>query len=330
MMTASHLGLRATLVVLLAALPLVVAAAPGAADWVERMARSMTRQDYVGTFIYHHDGRIEAMRIVHRRTDEGVRERLISLNGAAREVLRDDEKVTCFFPDSESVMVDRRAGRNPLTEVVPREAERLEPYYDLALGSEGRVAGRDAQRVVLSPRDGFRYGYEFWIDRERGVLLRSDLIGTDGAAVEQIMFTEIDFPRRIPDDWLKPRVSGEGYTWMEFGTAGGEPEAAALSEWQVTDLPPGFALRSSEYRAIPGSDGPVAHYLFSDGLASVSVYVDRQESAVKPLIGGARMGAMSAYGRVIADHQVVVVGETPMRTVKAVAESVARSGEREP
>ena len=65
------------------------------------------------------------------------------------------------------------------------------------------------------------------------------------------------------------------------------------------------------------------HLVLSDGLASVSVYVESDPQA-EGLEGGTRIGAVHAAGRRISGHQVTVVGEVPLETVEAVLAGIRR------
>ena len=80
------------------------------------------------TTVYLHDGKLDAMRIIHQNVGGDEKERLVSLTGSAREVIRDNQSVTCILPDSKSVMVGRSRPRQPFP-VLPRDLESLEKYY---------------------------------------------------------------------------------------------------------------------------------------------------------------------------------------------------------
>jgi len=69
-------------------------------DWVQKMSDAMRNLNYQGDFVYLHENRLEGMRISHYRDEHGEKERLISLNGEAREVIRDNQNLTCIWPSS--------------------------------------------------------------------------------------------------------------------------------------------------------------------------------------------------------------------------------------
>jgi len=294
--------------------------------WLERVNSALRELDYTGTFVYRYDGSMETLRIWHQaRPDGGERERLHSLTGDAREILRDGDTITRILPDSKSVVVDRREATNPLNDLLPKDITSLRPYYRLQLAGQGRVAGREAVRVRIEPKDEARYGYTFWIDRDSGLLLRSDLHGDGGEVLEQIMFVSLELVDHIADSDLEPHLSGDGFTWArrsQHERVPGEPEGG----WRVTDLPPGFELRMREMHPLPDNDGAVIHHVYSDGLATVSLYIDRHVHK-HVLEGLSRMGAMNAYGRMVGGYQVLVVGEVPAGTVERIARAVVHGGD---
>ncbi|PWG63758.1 MucB/RseB C-terminal domain-containing protein [Spiribacter halobius] len=325
MIVASRARLAAAACSLLFGLALIAGAAHAgehsAQAWLERVNSALRDLNYTGTFVYRYDGNIESLRIWHKALPGGSeRERLHSLNGDAREILRDDDTVTCILPDAQSVVVDRRQASNPLSELLPADIAALQPHYRFSLRGEGRVAGRAAVRVMIEPRDDARYGYELWVDRDTGLLLRSDLRDDAGEILEQILFVSLEVVDSLPDSALEPHLSGEGFSWVRRSVQQRPPETPDDS-WRITDLPPGFELRMSEMHSLPGSEGMVRHHVYSDGLATVSLYVDRHVHEGL-LEGLSRMGAMNAYGRTIDGYQALVVGEVPAHTVERMARSL--------
>ncbi|HSS66086.1 MAG TPA: sigma-E factor regulatory protein RseB domain-containing protein, partial [Gammaproteobacteria bacterium] len=183
-----------------------------AGEWLEKMARAAQSLNYDGTFVYRNGDRMESMRIIHLATPAGERERMFSLTGAAREVLRDSEKVTCILPDNQSVVVKKSRPRSVTLRVFdPREG--FARHYDLSSQPGERVAGRKTALIKVTPKDEYRYGYRLWLDRVTGLLLKSELVGDSGRALEQIVYTDIKLPATIPEELLEPAISGEGYTW---------------------------------------------------------------------------------------------------------------------
>lgn len=295
------------------------AQAEEAQRWLERMTNAVKTLNYQGTFVYNHQGRLETMRLIHRADEHGEQERLYSLTGVPREIIRDNEKVTCILPEDRAVRIDWRQSSNPFAEVIPADIEPLREHYRFELQGKGRVADRSGQVIAILPRDQYRYGYRLWIDTESGLLLRSDLLNETGETLEQLLFTRLETVDVIPDEWLQPAISGDNFVryQLERDRLGPKP---ATSTWHAAN-PPGYELRAHRLQYLPGRAKQVEHLLFSDGLASVSVYIE-QTDAEHAFSGVSRVGAVSAFGRWLEGTQFTVVGEVPVKTVERIGKSL--------
>ena len=315
----------------------VATAAPHAADergevraLLDRMVQASRTINYVGTFVYRNGSMLQSMKIIHRAGEGGGRERLVALSGAAREVIRDGRWVTCILPDDRTVVVARqRPGRLSPSTVFESEVAVGSNVVDLySLSSDGseRIADREAIVVDVRPRDRYRYGFRLAVDRETGLLLKSELLDGDGAVLEQIVYTHLELPRTIPDEALEPGISDAGFTRYEVAdTAGtGSDSATGTHDWTIGWLPAGFRMTDKSFDPIRTGHHPVDHRVYSDGLASLSIFIERGIGAGDRLEGRSSVGAFNAYGRVVDGYQISVVGEVPGITVEKVAASVAR------
>jgi sigma-E factor negative regulatory protein RseB len=293
-----------------------------ARQWLDGMSNALQSLNYDGTFVYLHDGKLETMRIVHQASEQGEQERLVSLTGSPREVLRDDKVVTCIMADSKSVMVGKSRPRSPFP-MVPEDLDSLSRYYQLQDVGADRIAGHMTRIVTITPRDHFRYGYRFWIDSSNYMLLKSDLTGVDGEAIEQLMFTHLNVSEHLSTLALQPTLTGEGYNWTRQGADGRNSAVVpGTPDWVVKRLPAGFELTDFQRKRMRKGGASVEHLVFSDGLATMSVYVEKLISDDKAFLGLSSMGALNAFGAVVDGYQVTVVGEVPPATVQMVARSV--------
>lgn len=301
-----------------------VVGADSAHQWLNGMSNALKMLDYDGTFVYQHDDKMDVMRIIHRVDAGGRRERLVSLTGSAREVLRDDRSVTCILPDNKSVMIGQSSSPQPFP-VVPDDLASISRHYRLEDKGDDHMIGYRARVIAVTPKDRFRYGYRFWIEQDSHMLLKSDLTGTDGNTIEQVQFTTLDIGGDIPASELQPSLTGDGYTWLrqtEINTA--QDPAAGMPSWSVRQLPAGFMLTDFRRRRLHEQGGDAEHMVFSDGMAMVSVYVEQALPGTRAFEGLSAMGAMNAYGALIDGYQVTVVGEVPPATVEMMATSVER------
>ena len=285
---------------LLLALSTPAAAEDGAA-WLQRMAAALSGLDYSGTFVYVRDGQVDALRVLHRADPHGAHERLTTLSGEPRELVRRGGQARLLGGIAAPVAAPDVAAT--------ADAADWQPHYQVVLAGRDRVAGQASRIVEIRPRDGFRYGYRLWLEEASALPLKSIAYGSDGVAVEQWMFTEIAIGRR-PDD-------------AELGTMESDRSPAAdpgpgAQSWQVLDVPRGYRLRRRA--ALP--DGG-EQQVYGDGLASVSVYVEPLAATDANLSGLLRRGALSMFGRVVGGQQVTVVGAVPAATVERFAQGVA-------
>jgi sigma-E factor negative regulatory protein RseB len=313
-------GARFAALSMLLAVGVAIAAEPQ--EWLERMNKALTTRNYIGVFTHNQAGRVETLRIIHRVRGGDVSERLLSLDGPGREFIRQGDELTCYFPDKRVVLVERRAPDvdGLLLGALPPVDKTDSVGYEIRGGERERLLGRTTRLVALQPRDQYRYGYRLWIDEQTSMPLKTQLCGASGEVIEQIVFSNIDLPERIPDSMFKPLVDASNYRWLRADRQIVTTSTPAL--WEAMKLPPGFRMTTRSAQALPGSSEPVAHLVFSDGIASVSVFVEAQKANAETTEGPARVGSSSAFSTVVDGHQVTAVGEVPPTTVEFIANQV--------
>ena len=291
---------------------------------INAMSSAGRQLNYDGIFVYRHGSKMDTMRIIHKANGGNEQERLVSLTGSAREVIRDSETVTCYFPDNQAVLVEKSRYKKFLSTQLPEPIEKIADYYDFSVGGKERVAGRSAWIINIMPRDDYRYGYQLWIDEETKLMLKSELKDDSGWPVEQILFTSISFLPDIPDELLKPAVSGKGYTWYS-NSAKGSPVTADRSAWEVTSLPTGFMLTGREKQDAPENGTPLEHMIYSDGLAMVSVFIEQVNAPGNLQAHPTKIGGVNTFAIYTNGYQVTAVGEVPLKTVRLMANSVVQN-----
>lgn len=282
----------------------------------------MRNLNYRGDFVYVHENHLESMQISHYRDVHGEKERLISLNGEAREVIRDNQNLTCIWPSSRKVVVDvsRKNSFSPI--FIPEDIARLEKFYVMKLLGKDRVANMNAVVVHIDPKDKYRYGMKFWINEDNGLMMKSNLINENGKVVEKVMFTSLKLfegDEKLVIDTM-PKID-ENFTLVRYHSGDSSKSFAADNSWQLGQTPGGFWRESVMKRKIPGSDDFVHQMVYTDGLASLSVFIERQSGITSQ--GESSMGAVNAFIRILKNHSVTAIGEVPAVTVKEVAESVS-------
>ncbi|MFT5398508.1 MAG: sigma-E factor negative regulatory protein RseB [Gammaproteobacteria bacterium] len=298
-----------------------VANAGSAMDWVQRMSDSMRNLSYRGNFVYLHENQLESMQISHFHDDKGEKERLVSLNGEAREVLRDNQNLTCIWPSSRKIVVDfsRKNSFSPI--FIPEDIARIEKFYEMKLLGRDRIASMDTVVIHIMPKDQFRYGMKFWINEANGLMMKSSLINENGKEVEQVMFTQLELLEDKADLMLDQVTDlDDTFTLVRFHSGDSSQTFAADQAWRIDAAPGGFWRESVFKREVPGTENFVQQMVYTDGLASLSVFIEKDNQQV--IEGGTSMGAVNAFMRVMDNYSVTAIGEVPAITVKQVAESI--------
>jgi len=306
--------------VLVAVLVAAPVQAQDAAQWLQRAANAARTLDYVGTISNQHGSRIETSRLAHFN-DGGVEyEKLSSLDGPAREVIRLNEQVRCYYTDAKLVRVEPRALHNVFPSLLPQQMATLTEHYTLRKAETARVAGLETQAYVFEPKDTLRYGHKFWADIGTGLLLKARLINERGDPVEQFAFTDIQIGGRLDRSNFKTVFPPAPADWQVIETPGADvlPQETG---WVVKDLPAGFTKVVEGFRTLRGKPDKVAHLVFSDGLVAISVFIEPTPASPQP-VGLSQQGGVNVYSRPLNEHLVTVLGEAPGSTVRQIAYSV--------
>jgi sigma-E factor negative regulatory protein RseB len=280
-----------------------------AKDWLERIGPALERQDYQGTLVTVSGNSIDTLGVFHSWDGGRERMRLVALAGPKREVIRDDKMVMCIGTGLGSVGYDGDANRwNPAGKFA--EAGKL-PNYSARMVKTGRVADRDCQVVDLQPKDQWRYGYRLWLDHDTGLPLRIALLGEQGRPMEQMAFTQLSTTKPAAAD-LKPSTT-EGLRRVQNLMVN---RVAEDPRWRVSPPPPGFTLRGGRRL------GESVQLLYSDGLASVSVYIEPVAGARRSGENAIRRGAVNVHTRLANGRRIVAIGKVPAATVTYFARHV--------
>ena len=304
-----------------------------AVKWLQRMGAALHTLNYDGVFVYQHGEQLSSMRLIHGSNEQGEHERLVSLTGVAREVIRSHGQVTCILPDTRSVIVERTDQSRPgFPHLLPKQIQQISDSYRFELGRQARVSGLLAQQIRILPRDNYRYSYHLWIDVDSGMLLKAELRNKQ-QIIEQFMFTSLRFMSKFPDGLLEPEVNKTDFlSYRHIRRDNAKPVKLEENNWQVEFLPTGFKLKHHQYQfqtrpqnvvlSTASSAEPVHHLVYSDGLSTVSVFFEKLQASQQPMSGVSPLGAVNAYATMIDQTQITVVGEVPEQTVRQIAESV--------
>ena len=289
-------------------------------SWLDRMNVAIEQLNYRGTFVHVVDGNPETLEIVHRYEDGVVGEKISSDAENGREILRTHDLVRSVFPEKRLVVLEEPEGSSIPVAPSLNYTDELDSYYQLTTFPKGSVAGRQTQVVSIRARDEYRYGYLLWLDREHGLPLKIQVRDDTGTVIESILFTDISVLDSIPEFAVAPSLNVEGYTWKRPAQVA--VEAMRDENWEATRLPNGFWRLDSRQVLLAGSKYPVRHLVYTDGLATVSVFIAHPKSDADMPEGFSRFGSTNAYSLKIDGRLATAIGEVPARTVQGIATSL--------
>lgn len=295
---------------------------------IERLATAMEELSYQGTFVYVRGKDVMTMRVTHVRDENGTRERMYSMSGPHREIIRDADGVRCVLGDDAESTHDPLVSRSLFPKLPLEELEEARGRYLFKVGGNTRIAGHRAQRLTILARDEFRYGYDLWLEEKTGLLLRWVLYDADRSSLATLMFTDLSYGEDIDLSELQSATPRDAFVRLETKPSAEpapSPAPAAAHRVGRPDLagtPPGFRLAAHSPWPDEEDQG-LQHFVFSDGLASVSVYIEDSRKAQGLKEGLSRMGTMNAYSRNAGAWQVTAIGEVPAITVKTFSNAFA-------
>jgi sigma-E factor negative regulatory protein RseB len=293
-----------------------------ARDWLERMSAAMSQMSYQGTFVYVQGDNVETMRITHVADEQGTRERLVSVTGPQREILRDSNGVRLVRGDEQSVLEDPAFGRSFFPEIPLDRLDVADSPYVLHMGPGERIAGHQGRKLKILPRDEFRYGYSLWLEENSALLLKWELLGEKNRSLAKLMFTDLRLGSEVNRSELNSPNPLKDFNKVESGLPSDQGLAQSRPRWKPAFLPPGFHLTAHRYQGRQ-QQHIFEHLVYSDGIVAVSVYVETTAKDERQETGLRRLGTTHAFTRQSEDVLITVVGDVPAVTVKTIANAVA-------
>ncbi len=316
---------------LLACLPLSAMAAPVAdaqdtRSWLGRIHQAAGLNNFQGTFVVSGGGSVSSARIAHYGVGAHQYERIESLDGPARHVFRHNDWVHTVWPQTREAQIEQRSVQGTFPGLLQVADARFADFYQVKRQQDERVAGFDADVLILQPRDSLRFGYRLWAEKQSGLLLRSDVLGEHGEVLETSVFSELTMGIKAqPDSVLMPMKKLDGYRITRLSM-----QATQLSAqgWVLRSTVPGFQPVNCVKRPLNGHGAEslpeVIQAVFSDGLSYVSVFIEPFNAArhAQPL--QISMGATHTLARRNADVWTTAVGDVPLTTLRTFLDGLER------
>lgn len=298
--------------------------------WLTRIHRAATTHSFTGLYVVSAGGMVSSSRITHYCEGQQQFERIDALDGQMRRVLRHNDLVTTIWPHSRVALVEHR---NAMMTAFPsllhgNDAE-VAQYYDLQVLGDDRVAGYEAQLLLLRPRDRERYGYRLWAEKASGLLLRAEVLGERDEVLEAAAFSEISIGvRPQPEQVLAAMKKVAGYRIVKPLPVATHLEAEG---WISKAAVPGFRQTSCVMRPLDAtasadaSGQQVLQATWSDGLSSVSVFIEPYQADRHTQEISTSIGATQTLMKRHNEWWITVMGDVPAATLRQFARGLQRS-----
>jgi sigma-E factor negative regulatory protein RseB len=294
--------------------------------WLKKMASASRQQNYSGTIVYQYGNQVETSRVVHFVNSAGGEfEKLETLDGPPREVVRSNEQVICYLPNAKMVLIEERSrnARN-FPALVPESVHGLSDSYQIRTEDVDRVAGYDCQWIALTPRDNLRYGRRFCAELASALPLRAHTVNEKGEPIESFAFTQLALGGTFSRDKVKSKYADRSRTqnWrIDRSALSMAPSTPADTGWVLTSQLPGFKKLMEAKRSLMGRSSSISQIVLSDGLAAVSIFIEPMPN-VQAAQSLSHQGAVNIYKRPYGNHVVTVLGEAPAGTIMQIANSL--------
>ncbi len=308
-------------------LPSPEAAPRSVVEWLMRIHEASKRRAYIGTFVVSVDGNLSSAKIWHVCDGTQQMERVESLSGTPRSTFRRDDQVIVFFPGTKLARIENRVSLSLFPSLLTSPDSKVDEYYSASRAGHERIAGVDAEIVQLMPKDHWRFGYRVWMEVASGLVVKLQTLDGRGQVLEQVAFSELQLDAPVKMERLAQMMANtEGYRVERIDLV---KTSAQAEGWSLRRAVDGFVPMGC-YRRPPlagrgGAPSETVQWIFSDGLASVSLFLepyDRQRHVREAV---AMNGATRTLSRRLQDWWVTVVGEVPEQTLQAFAESLVRT-----
>jgi sigma-E factor negative regulatory protein RseB len=306
--------------------------------WLLRIQEATKNRSFSGTFVFSAGGAMSSARITHYGQGPNQFERVDSLDGPPRQLLRHNDVVHTVWSQSGVVVVEKRDSRFTFPALLLGADEQVFANYEvLSLQGVERIAGHDAMVLMLKPKDEHRYGYRLWSDKVSGLLLRADVVGERNEVLESSAFSEVTIGVKAqPEQVLSDIKKLSAYRSIKV-----EMTPTTLDEhgWQLKSMVPGFkqircferpwgtsqVVNSNErYQAANAGPNKALQVIYSDGLTHVSVFIEPFDGSRHGRQVPVFLGATRTFYARHADWWITAVGDVPLATLRSLAQGLQK------
>lgn len=280
--------------------PITTFAENDAFNLLNKMTQSLSQMSYKGVLVHMKNNDVITLKVSHTVEDGEEVERVEGLNKDGK-------------PYSRTLT-------NYSLSKLPTFDKKMQAVYSFDLGNIKKVAARPCQVVIARPKDRMRYLQKFCVDTKTSLLLDYTIIDKSHEPIEQFMFTNVELIESDVEDKtlslatarVEPDIDTEKAISLVSAKKGNETDLA----WSLKVTPKGFSLRKAPRMEEEQDEIATEHYILSDGLSSVSLFISEKIPDAKET--STHSGALNVITYYKNDFSVTLVGAVPKNTLKNI------------
>jgi sigma-E factor negative regulatory protein RseB len=294
--------------------------------WLMRIHDAASTRNYQGTLVVTTGGASSSSRVAHFADGMEQFERVDWLDGEARSLLRHNDVVHTLWPKARVAVVEQRDPRAIFPALLSGGDRRVLEWYELRPLGVDRVAGLDADVMLLRARDGLRFSQRLWAERRSGLLLRADVLSASGQLLESVAFSELAIGVKAQPELVMATLKHlQGYRVIR---AQALPAQLGNEGWSLGSTPAGFrevhCARRSLDPTSPDASPLVLQSIYSDGLTHVSLFIEPFEPRRHQAEVNLSLGATNTVTARRAEYWVTAMGDVPVDTLRQFIDKLNR------
>lgn len=315
----------------------VRAGSPAVEQALERALAADATQTYRGTMLLFTwatgTGEATVVTVNHRAPGQSRLEYLNPRREPYLVVVDDGVHHWEYHPGGRTASVEASP---EIPEVGSGSLDLLRHNYNLQDGGQGDLAGRATDIVELVARGCRLPNQRLWIDRQTGVVLRTEQYRADGSLSSLSVFTSFEPVKSLPDDLFRLRVPEGVRVRSDFGPAAPLRDLSATSGIAVrlpAGLPTGFVYAGATISQ--EDEGRIVHLRFTDGLGVISLFEREARPFARYRLSGSKPVELKAGRGWLSEEcgsyvlnwtsggiNFTLIGELPAETLTRLANSV--------
>ena len=283
--------------------------------WLVRIHDAAARSNYVGTYVNSTGTSVVSSRVGHYNEGKTTLERVDALDGEPRSMLRINDEERTLWPRYRVAVIEPVDPRASFPALVSGSEKHIPEYYELHVQASDRIAGHDADRLLLKARDDSRFDRVIWADHATGLLLRVD-VQAAGRTLESSGFSDVNIGVKPDAAAVYAELHrGDGYHVVRREVQHTKLEAEG---WTMHGslLPVGFQPLDCVRRALDlageaAGQPKVLQSIWSDGITHVSLFIEAFNPQRQRSEGLTVIGATHTLTRRVNDMWLTAVGDVP-------------------